>query len=62
MLQIVVPMGGKASRFQERGYTFPKPLIEIGSQSMIVVVLAILAPAQPNQFTFICRKEHRATF
>ena len=32
MLQIVVPMGGKASRFQERGYTFPKPLIEIGSQ------------------------------
>jgi NDP-sugar pyrophosphorylase family protein len=62
MLQIVVPMGGKASRFQERGYTFPKPLIEIGSQSMIEVVLSNLAPPQPNQFTFICRKEHVSKF
>ena len=62
MLQIVVPLGGKAVRFQERGYTFPKPLIEIGAQSMIEVVLGNLAPPQPNRFTFICRKEHLAQF
>ncbi len=49
MLQIVVPMGGKASRFQERGYTFPKPLIEIGNQSMIEIVLGNLAPPQTTQ-------------
>jgi NDP-sugar pyrophosphorylase family protein len=62
MLQIIVPLAGRASRFQERGYTFPKPLIEIGNQSMIEVVLANLAPPQPNRFTFICRKEHLTQF
>jgi NDP-sugar pyrophosphorylase family protein len=62
MLQIVVPLGGKAARFQERGFTFPKPLIEIGSESMIEVVLKNLAPPAPSQFTFICRKEHLVKF
>jgi len=62
MLQIIVPMGGKAARFQERGYTFPKPLIEIGNRSMIELVLENLAPPQPHQFTFVCRKEHLTQF
>jgi NDP-sugar pyrophosphorylase family protein len=62
MLQIIVPLGGKAARFQERGYTFPKPLIEIGSRSMIEVVLENLAPPKPHQYTFICRKEHLSQF
>jgi NDP-sugar pyrophosphorylase family protein len=62
MLQIIIPLGGKAARFQERGYTFPKPLVEIGSRSMIEVVLENLAPPKPHQYTFICRKEHLAQF
>jgi NDP-sugar pyrophosphorylase family protein len=62
MLQIVVPLGGKASRFQERGYTFPKPLIEIGNQSMIELVLQNLAPPQPYRYIFICRKDHLTEF
>jgi NDP-sugar pyrophosphorylase family protein len=62
MLQVVVPLGGKAARFQERGFTFPKPLIEIGSESMIEVVLKNLAPPNPHHFTFICRKEHLTKF
>lgn len=62
MLHIIVPLGGKATRFQERGFTFPKPLIEVGNRSMIEVVLENLAPPQPCQFTFICRKEHLTQF
>ena len=62
MLQIIVPLGGAAVRFQEHGYTFPKPLIEIGNESMIEVVLGNLAPPAPFQFTFICRKEHLTKF
>ena len=62
MLQIIIPLGGKATRFQERGYTFPKPLIEIGNHSMIELVLENLAPPPPHQYTFICRKEHLAQF
>ncbi len=62
MLQVIIPMAGKASRFQERGYTFPKPLLEIGNESMIEVVLANLAPPPPARFTFVCRKEHVSQF
>lgn len=62
MLQIVVPLGGKALRFQERGYTFPKPLVEIGHCSMIELVLRNLAPPAPYQYTFICRKENLTEF
>jgi NDP-sugar pyrophosphorylase family protein len=62
MLQIIFPLGGKAARFQERGYTFPKPLIEIGTRSMIELVLENLNPPSSAQFTFICRKEHITQF
>ena len=62
MLQVIIPMAGKAARFAERGHTFPKPLFEIGNRSMIEVVLGNLAPPQPAQHTFICRKEHLTQF
>ena len=62
MLQIIIPLAGKAARFQERGHTFPKPLLEIGNRSMIEMVLENLAPPQPAKFTFICRKEHLSQF
>ena len=62
VLQIIIPLGGKATRFQERGYTFPKPLIEIGSHSMIEMVMSNLAPTKPYQYTFICAKEHLSRF
>ena len=62
MLQVVIPLGGKATRFQERGHTFPKPLYEIGNRSMIEVVLENLAAPAPVQYTFIYRKEHLSQF
>jgi NDP-sugar pyrophosphorylase family protein len=62
MLHVIVPMAGKASRFHDRGYTFPKPLLEIGNQSMIEVVLKNLAPPAPARFNFVCRKEHVMQF
>jgi NDP-sugar pyrophosphorylase family protein len=62
MLQVIIPMAGKAARFAERGHTFPKPLLEIGNRSMIEMVLENLAAPQPVQYTFICRKEHLSQF
>src|SRR5579859_1004703 len=62
MLQVIIPLGGKATRFQERGHTFPKPLFEIGNRSMIEIVLENLAPPAPVQYTFVCRKEHLSQF
>jgi NDP-sugar pyrophosphorylase family protein len=61
-LHFIIPLGGRAAQFEERGYTFPKPLIEIGTRSMIEVVLKNLAPPQLARFTFICRKEHITKF
>jgi NDP-sugar pyrophosphorylase family protein len=62
MKQVIMPLGGRGGRFQERGYTFPKPLIEIGGKSMIERVLDNLAMPAETQFTFICRKEHLNQF
>lgn len=62
MIHIVVPMGGEGKRFAERGYTFPKPLIEIGDKSMIEIVLHNLTPAEQHQFVFVCRRDHLQKF
>ncbi len=62
MLQVIIPMAGKATRFHDRGYTFPKPLLEIGNQSMIELVLKNLAPPAAARFHFVCRKEHVTQF
>lgn len=62
LLHVIIPLGGRATRFHERGYTFPKPLIEIGTRSMIELVLENLAPPAPARFTFICRKDHLTQF
>jgi NDP-sugar pyrophosphorylase family protein len=62
MMRIVVPMGGEGKRFVERGYTFPKPLVEVAGQPLIEIVAHNLAPAEPHQFIFICRQEHVAKF
>jgi dTDP-glucose pyrophosphorylase len=58
MLNIVLPMAGKGSRFAEKGYAFPKPLIEIKKKPMIQVVIENLTPKEPHRFIFICQKSH----
>lgn len=57
-LNIVIPMAGRGSRFQEAGYTLPKPLIEIHGKAMIEVVVHNLHPRRPHRFIFLCLKEH----
>ena len=34
-MNILIPMAGAGSRFEQAGYTFPKPLIEILEQHKI---------------------------
>ena len=58
ILNIVIPMAGKGSRFQDAGYTFPKPLIDIMDQTMIEVVVKNLKPRCRHRFIFIVQKEH----
>jgi NDP-sugar pyrophosphorylase family protein len=58
MIHIIVPMGGEGRQFVERGYTFPKPLVEIGGKPLIEVVAKNLTPSEEHRFVFICRQEH----
>lgn len=62
MLQIVVPMAGRGSRFVDAGYTTPKPLIPIGSRPMIEWVIENIRPARPHRFIFLGLGEHLARY
>lgn len=58
MINIVVPMAGKGSRFSQAGYTLPKPLLPVFGRPMIEVVIENLRPTRPHRFIFICQREH----
>lgn len=62
MIQIVVPMAGRGSRFANAGFTIPKPLIPVGGKPMIQWVIENVRPTQAHRFTFICLEEHLATY
>lgn len=62
MLNIVIPMAGRGTRFSSRGYKEPKPLIPIHNRPMIELVIRNLRPLAAHRFIFICLKEHDAHF
>lgn len=58
MLNIVVPMAGRGSRFADVGYKIPKPLIPVGRISMIRLVIENLRPTCKHRFIFVCQEDH----
>ena len=55
-MNVLIPMAGAGSRFEDAGYTFPKPLIEVGTKPMIQVAVDNLNIDAHH--IFIVRKEH----
>jgi HAD superfamily hydrolase (TIGR01509 family) len=55
-LNVLIPMAGKGSRFSEKGYVFPKPLIEINGKPMIQIVVENIN-IEAN-YIFIVLQEH----
>lgn len=55
-MNIVVPMAGEGSRFAQKGYTFPKPLIDVEGKPMIQRVVENLN--FDATYIFLVRKEH----
>ena len=62
MLNIVIPMAGRGSRFAKAGYTEPKPLIPIHNKPMIEVVINNLTPSQKHRFIFLVQIEHLSKY
>lgn len=58
MLNIVIPMAGRGSRFVNEGYELPKPLIPVLGKPMIQVVINNLKPSCEHRFIFLCLQEH----
>jgi len=58
VLNIVIPMAGRGSRFFKAGYAVPKPLLPVRGRPMIEVVIENLRPSCPHRFIFICQQEH----
>ena len=55
-MNVLIPMAGAGSRFSNVGYTFPKPLIQVGDKPMIQLVVDNLN-IEAN-FIFLVRTEH----
>lgn len=58
MLNIVVPMAGRGSRFAKAGYKMPKPLIDVNGRYMIEVVTDNISPDCDYRFIYLCLQEH----
>jgi HAD superfamily hydrolase (TIGR01509 family) len=59
-LNVLIPMAGAGSRFQQAGYTFPKPLIDVKGKPMIQVVVENLNI--DANYIFVVQKEHREKY
>ena len=59
-LNVLIPMAGAGSRFEQAGYTFPKPLIDVEGKPMIQVVVDNLNI--DANFIFIVQKSHREKY
>ena len=55
-MNVLIPMAGAGSRFEQAGYTFPKPLIEVDGKPMIQVVVENLNIDAKH--IFIVQKSH----
>jgi HAD superfamily hydrolase (TIGR01509 family) len=59
-LNILIPMAGAGSRFEQAGYTFPKPLIEVRNKPMIQVVVENLN--LDANYIYVVQKSHREKY
>lgn len=58
MLNIVIPMAGRGSRFANAGYVDPKPLIYVNGIEMVRLVAGNLKPDCAHRFIFMCLQDH----
>jgi dTDP-glucose pyrophosphorylase len=58
MLNIVLPIAGRGSRFAVAGYQQPKPLIPVHGSPMIAAVTRNVRPRGPHRFIFVALAEH----
>lgn len=56
--KVLIPMAGAGSRFQQAGYTFPKPLIEVGDSKKPMIQVVVENLNIDAEFIFIVQEDH----
>ena len=56
MINVLIPMAGRGSRFEQAGYSLPKPLVDVQGHPMISRVIENLGIEA--RYIFLCLKEH----
>jgi HAD superfamily hydrolase (TIGR01509 family) len=59
-LNVLIPMAGAGSRFEQAGYTFPKPFIDVRNKPMIQVVVENLNI--DANYIYLVQKKHREKY
>lgn len=57
-MKVVIPMAGRGSRYADRGWNIPKPLIEVAGRPMVQWALESLSDLDCSQVIFILLQEH----
>lgn len=60
-MNIIIPMAGLGKRFEEAGYSLPKPIIDVDGKPMIIRVIENIG-AEDNHHIFIVQKKHCDTY
>ena len=55
-MNVLIPMAGAGSRFEQAGYTFPKPMLDVNGKPMIQVVVDSLNI--DAKYIYFVQKEH----
>jgi HAD superfamily hydrolase (TIGR01509 family) len=55
-MNVLIPMAGAGKRFEEMGYSFPKPLVDVNGKPMIQVVVDSLNI--DAKYIYVVQKEH----
>jgi NDP-sugar pyrophosphorylase family protein len=58
VLNIVLPIAGRGSRFATAGHQLPKPLIDVHGEPMIQTVVNNIRPRRPHRFVFLALRDH----
>jgi len=59
---VVVPMAGRGSRYTDRGYSIPKPLVEVAGKPMLFWALNSLRSITYEKIIFVALKQHEQEF
>jgi dTDP-glucose pyrophosphorylase len=61
-MNIILPMAGRGSRFVEKGFTIPKPLINVEGKPMFAWALETIKDLSYDKLIVISLKEHKEYF